>query len=136
MTWLLTVSYAVIIFLNALKVSTIHKQCLLNLTGDHNVNDNEPPTEDIEITVRTEVRHEPDIVTQTYPSHGACSDDGIQASNSGTSTLTPANDSTVQRTTPQYGCGQGVKRMRFTEQEPTVRPSTSRIRNTDNNGTY
>ncbi len=119
-----------------MKVSTIHKQCLLNLTDDHNVNDNEQPTEDIEITVRTDVRHEPDNVTQTSPSQGARSDEGIHASNSGTSTLTPANDSTVQRTTPQYGCGQGVKRMRFTEQEPAVRASTSRLRTSENNGTY
>ncbi len=129
-------SYTDTIFLNALKVSTIHKQCLLNLTGDHNVNDNEQPTEDIEITVRTDVRHEPDNVTQTSPSQGTCSDEGIHASNSGTNTLTPANDSTVQRTTPRYGCGQGVKRMRFTEQEPAVRPSTSRLRTLENNGTY
>ncbi len=111
----------------------MHKQCLLNLAGDHDVNDNEQPTEDIEITVRTDVRHESVSVTQTPPIHGACSDEGIQAV---TSTLATANDSTVQRQPPQYGCGQGVKRMRFTEQEPTVRPSTSSSRNTDNKGTY
>ncbi len=126
-------SYTDTIFLNALKVSTIHKLCLLNLAGDHDVNDNEQPTEDIEITVRTDVRHEPDNVTQTQPSQGACSDEGIHA---GTSTLTTANDSTVQRTTPLYGCGQGVKRMRFTEQEPAVRASASRLRTSENNGTY
>ncbi len=83
--------------------------------------------------MRTVVRHEPVVVTQNPPIHGACSDEGIHA---GTSTLTPANDSSVQRTTPQYGCGQGVKRMRFTEQEQDVRPSTSSSRNTDNNGMY
>ncbi len=126
-------SYTDITFLNALKVLTVHKQCLLNLTGDLDVNDNEHPTEDIEITVRTAVRHESDNVTQTQPSQGACSDEGIHA---GTSTLTPANNSSVQRTTPQYGCGQGVKRMRFTEQDPTVRPSTGCLRTTENNGTY
>ncbi len=75
----------------------MHKQCLLNLAGDHDVNDNEQPTEDIEITVRTDVRHESVSVTQTPPIHGACSDEGIQA---GTSTLAIANDSTVQRQPP------------------------------------
>ncbi len=132
-------SYTVIIFLNALKVSTPHKQCLLNLTGDHNVNDNDAvtlPTEDIEITVRTEVRHELDNVIQTSPSQGACSDERIHTANAGTSTHTDATGSTVLRMTPQYGCGQGVKRMRFSEQEPTVSPSTSRLRTSENNGTY
>ncbi len=129
-------SYTDIIFLNALKVSTSHKQRLLNLTGDHNVNDNELPTEDIEITVRTEVRHEPDNITQTSPSQGACSDERIHTANAATSTYTDASSSTVLRMTPQYGCGQGVKRMRFTEQEPTVSPSASRLRTSENNGTY
>ncbi len=38
--------------------------------------------------------------------------------------------------TPQYGCGQGVKRVRFSEQEPTDSPSTSRLMTSENNGTY
>ncbi len=129
-------SYTDIIFLNALKVSTSHKQRLLNLTGEHNVNDNELSTEDIEITVRTEVRHEPDNVTQTSPSQGACSDERIHTANATTSTYTDASSSTALRTTTQYGCGQGVKRMRFTEQEPNVSPSASRLRTSENNGMY
>ncbi len=65
-------SYTVISFSLRVKVSTPHKQCLLNLTGDHNDNGNDVVTlltEDIhqEITVRTEVRHEPDNVIQTSP---------------------------------------------------------------------
>ncbi len=83
--------------------------------------------------MRTDVRHEPDVVTQNPPIHGACSDIGMQTD---TSTQATANESTVQRNQLQYGCGQGVKRMRFTEQEPTVTASTSSSRNTDNNGMY
>ncbi len=124
-----------------LKVSTTHKQCLLNLTGDHNDNRNDVvtlATEDIhqEITVRTEVRHEPDNVIQTSPSHDACSEERVHTANASTSTHTDANGSPVLRMTPQYGCGQGEKRVRFSEQEPTDSPSTSRLRTSENNGTY
>ncbi len=83
--------------------------------------------------MRTDVRHEPVGVTQNPPIHGACSDIGMQTD---TSTQATANESTVQRNQLQYGSGQGVKRMIFTEQEPSVRPSTSSSRNTDNNGMY
>ncbi len=122
-----------------MKVSTPHKQCLLNLTGDHNDNGNDAvtlPTEDIEITVRTEVRHETDNVIQTTPSQGECLDERNHTANAGTSTRTDACGSTVLRMIPQYGCGQGVKRMRFSEREPTDSPSTSRLRPSENNGTY
>ncbi len=96
------------------------------------VNHNEEAAHHIEITVRTDVRHPPDV-TQSHPTQAACSDEGMRA---GTSELTTANCSTSQQSQQQYGCGQGVKRMRFTEQEATVTASASTSRNTDNNGMY
>ncbi len=75
------------------------------------VGDNEEGGDHIEITVRMDVRHPPDNVTPSHPTQGACSIDA------GASELTPANVSSVQ--TNQHGLGQGVKRMRFAEHEPT-----------------
>ncbi len=102
------------------------KQWLLILAD---VNHNEEAAQHIEITVRTDVRHPPDV-TQSHPTQGACSEEGMQAE------LTTANGTTSQQSQQQYGCGQGVKRMRFTEQEPTVTASASTSRNMENNGMY